>query len=93
MTSHPNSMAWSYHWCVQPPTQRGEPVDFVLETVLEDARDATKGLVQHTREQHKKVLNFVPPRTHHHLRREDHGILTSLGTTKKRWNALSLCVR
>jgi hypothetical protein len=52
-----------------------------------------QGLVQHTREQHKESAELVPPSLypHHHLREEDHGILTS-GTTKKRWNALSpLC--
>jgi hypothetical protein len=56
-------------------------------------RDATRALVQHTREQHKESAELVPPSLypHHHLREEDHGILTS-GTTKKRWNALSpLC--
>jgi hypothetical protein len=57
---------------------------------VEDARDATKGLVQHTREQHKKVLNFVPPRTHHHLRRED-GILTSRDDEEEMECPVPLC--
>jgi hypothetical protein len=67
MTSHPN-FRWPGH-TIGAYNRRlsGEPVDYELRTtVLEECEVCglemqLRSLVQHTREQHKEVLNFVPP--------------------------------
>jgi hypothetical protein len=67
MTSHPN-FKWPGH-TIGAYNRRlsGEPVDYELRTtVLEECEVCglemqLRALVQHTREQHKEVLNFVPP--------------------------------